>query len=1706
MKEEKKAEDAAAQAATPPQRIFPFNIKQWEKTIADNKVTEIDLSRYVVHDITKMQRDFTIITVNKKITASIILPDGRLLCGYRDGDLSILDPTNKVNAPFVDKNRKPNDSVMALGIMEDKRIVVGYYSGRLSIIDNINKESFYQDFLMDSEKTYLKDFKISEDGFLIIKVCEKNSDYRSTCWCAQVKQKDLQILYYFFIRLEGIRDEDFFERILFLDKNGFGVNATPSRGPSTINIYKINRSSKNIAVDIAKENKVTLVKSGCHQAHTCSNGELVTFGSQCIKFLDRKNQKLLRSIKFYDQFYAAKILEYRNGIFAVFAKPIYDSEDCEIFFIDGQGHTLSRVKLNHKNSEFNWYVGVTGEIIIQYKKYCEIIKPYLKPLALTDLQPLFALLYNNGLLEELYKPNSVRSLSLRHAAINDTDIPSIITLIQRNNSLQQLDLRDTNLTTAGFKKLQAIWQVQHSPENLYWHETLKATILQDHVSTAINYTYFDPDFLSQRAGANPSLFGLDFSHTKKYADVSGHHQMNTIYFSEDKGFLLRGIYMLKDGRFVRYGMIRDNFCIEIWDNTFKNCMFILNKCDCDEDDIFTVVELMDGKLASGHTRGGVLIWDLNSKDNTAKLKAPCGDITNLVVFADGHLATSSLDGIFCILNVDKQNCEALLNIGNSGDILCVQICYGTRYFLVKQASQWLNWTSGAEPNCQVFKFNPEKKLIIIDNNRLCFTSFKNQIFSIFDTDSKEIGTISVPDVKTYKDFICLKGTHILTTHYEQDTLILKLWEGGVNSKFSCVHTTRHPHFNYDKYVVLHDGRIVFLEQKGQKIYIYNPGLCFLALKDLDRLFSVIVNQIRYLSLQNMQLSDDDVPDLILRLKSYQKLERVDLRNTKITTEGISKIQAANILNNRQLEILFTPAASSENDFSAANPVLHTPIASQVLVPILCQKEEKQKPQEFPRIQQQQTVFIARAETVSLDIQKQSAKFSPQPTEQKTPALISTEKFVQPAPAKAATPVARATINMPVRSKGLFDDDSENDLFSSKPKAEVISAKATAALSNQQAAVSAKQIEQKTPIPAKTPDAVKPALAVVGTSQPTLAKPPKSMESLFDEGEDDFLFEKSKALLVAKLKSSLFEEVVNAQPKLQTATVLPMPIVPPSTIAQPKTSAVAQLRAQPEEQKTPLVSQEQQAPQPIIVAQSPTLSAVVTPKPEENPLAGNNISPEDLVVICADVAKANEEVKAVQQQLRSIDGNSLAVIQGHGQALENLIAAEPFITKMIGDYEHLQKLLSQQKQTEAIEQAFGQHVCLQEYQQVFSRLLSSIWIACASIASQMVKNDKKTWAESISAAFNEIGKHIPGVSIVTDILSKIISALDGVEKECAVNRMVQFLNDLPNAAKLIDAISKQLALAKKPELDKLLQAKPATWEKMKLFVNYAKDKLLKDGINNAVKAKAAEDTEQLIGAVMNEAIKIPAELDNVLKFFMGSRFELVAEEKEREIPRLVSVSTQLVVVVPPPQLSLHIKQQGVAPLAVAIPQPAEESKIDQLFKLFHSQQKEQIVLREMLQASEAAQQQLLEELRLVKEERAKQEEQNKLAVMESIKTQMAALKGKVDAIKQDEAKSEHLNKLHQEAGDVLAKLNALGLSDLPPIEEIDKGGQVVAQLSESASNDPKSHFVRMHKQMHFYREQYGLLVAELVPLKEAVEKVQEQLDSFQLYSGKSFRMK
>lgn len=237
----------------------------------------------------------------------------------------------------------------------------------------------------------------------------------------------------------------------------------------------------------------------------------------------------------------------------------------------------------------------------------------------------------------------------------------------------------------------------------------------------------------------------------------------------------------------------------------------------------------------------------------------------------------------------------------------------------------------------------------------------------------------------------------------------------------------------------------------------------------------------------------------------------------------------------------------------------------------------------------------------------------------------------------------------------------------------------------------------------------------------------------------------------------------------------------------------------------------------------------------------------------------ERQEVIVERLAWLDEKVLKELQSHASQIHSLIGKE------IKDQHESQELQHIQ--------ADGR---LKEYHQFFITQLTGSWLACQSIHSGMVANNQQFTSDTLAKGFDTIGTRIPLVGAATGIISALTGAWNSREKQLGVNRMVQFFPDMKTASEQCGLLARQLTLAQEDAIKAISYTATGMLARAKQRLIALKNTITANDADNPVRARAIEDCEKILNAIMwNNLTPAANRADTslqLLQVIMGSDYQ------------------------------------------------------------------------------------------------------------------------------------------------------------------------------------------------------------------------------------------
>lgn len=210
------------------------------------------------------------------------------------------------------------------------------------------------------------------------------------------------------------------------------------------------------------------------------------------------------------------------------------------------------------------------------------------------------------------------------------------------------------------------------------------------------------------------------------------------------------------------------------------------------------------------------------------------------------------------------------------------------------------------------------------------------------------------------------------------------------------------------------------------------------------------------------------------------------------------------------------------------------------------------------------------------------------------------------------------------------------------------------------------------------------------------------------------------------------------------------------------------------------------------------------------------------------------VDLLDEKLSSIDENFFNVIKQHSKELTAVIMREKMIKETNDEREYILKERN-----------------MADYYFAFSRQLTSVWIACIAIDSDMVENSSSTKVSKVPKVLDKLSGYVafPGISLLTEILGMAFDKYAEKQKKEVVNRIVKFFNGLEEGYRILELYARKLTLAQHDRLERISKEKAIGWfaqlrEKAEILKRWA----TADDIDTAVKDLAVEQAKKILAGI------------------------------------------------------------------------------------------------------------------------------------------------------------------------------------------------------------------------------------------------------------------
>lgn len=221
---------------------------------------------------------------------------------------------------------------------------------------------------------------------------------------------------------------------------------------------------------------------------------------------------------------------------------------------------------------------------------------------------------------------------------------------------------------------------------------------------------------------------------------------------------------------------------------------------------------------------------------------------------------------------------------------------------------------------------------------------------------------------------------------------------------------------------------------------------------------------------------------------------------------------------------------------------------------------------------------------------------------------------------------------------------------------------------------------------------------------------------------------------------------------------------------------------------------------------------------------------------------------------------------------------------------LRRLMKKEKvqmQAEAQQEEIHDNPYLREYYHSFNQYFDEAWKASGVIHSRLVAHGKKTKTDHVASGINMIGGAIsvPGVSLITGLLEKAVTAYTYRDKQRAVNRIASFFT-AHEAAQCIEMIARILTLVFAEYIENTGKPENATLkEKLKRTALKVKNTVMVGDVNTPIKQLAHNHVQLILKGIIEEKLKPYPKPENLSQFV-----EIVEAEAHSENLNLLPILT------------------------------------------------------------------------------------------------------------------------------------------------------------------------------------------------------------------------
>jgi TPR repeat protein len=242
-----------------------------------------------------------------------------------------------------------------------------------------------------------------------------------------------------------------------------------------------------------------------------------------------------------------------------------------------------------------------------------------------------------------------------------------------------------------------------------------------------------------------------------------------------------------------------------------------------------------------------------------------------------------------------------------------------------------------------------------------------------------------------------------------------------------------------------------------------------------------------------------------------------------------------------------------------------------------------------------------------------------------------------------------------------------------------------------------------------------------------------------------------------------------------------------------------------------------------------------------------------------IIQVQQAQNTLEEKFKYLDPSVLQAVQGNALELVSVINKEQLEQQAQGEQLHI----SNDKK-------------LNDFYHVLVLKLWCTWSACCAIYSSFIKNDKKSTVEDLTETIDDLfTKHIPGLSIASGILKKIVSVIYDFEKKEAVNRISSFFSP-EKAAIQIEKLARLLTLASTNDIKKINMQEQGYFQQLKKELISMKDFYKVNNVNTEIKKLAEALCEKTLVAIAKNDFGthfVETNINTLLTKLLGSEYQI-----------------------------------------------------------------------------------------------------------------------------------------------------------------------------------------------------------------------------------------